>query len=73
MAPSTTTIRGLALRVMADELGLHRAEAHTQVENLASHGVLRRNGFVSYGIAHGHIFIQGAWHDEIFWERILEP
>jgi [ribosomal protein S5]-alanine N-acetyltransferase len=73
MAPSTTTILGLALRVMADELGLHRAEAHTQVENLASHGVLRRNGFVSYGIAHGHIFIQGAWHDEIFWERILEP
>lgn len=63
---------GLALRVMTDDLGLHRAEAHTQVDNLASHGVLRKNGFVSYGIAHEHIFIQGAWRDEIFWERTLD-
>jgi ribosomal-protein-alanine N-acetyltransferase len=64
---------GLTLRLMAEQLRLHRAEAHTQVENLPSHGVLRNNGFTSYGIAHGHIFIGGEWRDEIFWERTLEP
>jgi ribosomal-protein-alanine N-acetyltransferase len=64
---------GLTLRLMAEQLDLHRAEAHTQVENLPSHGVLRRNGFASYGIAHEHIFIQGEWRDEIFWERTLQP
>jgi hypothetical protein len=32
-----------------EELGLHRAEAHTQMENLASHGVLRNNGFTPWG------------------------
>ena len=62
---------GLALRFMAGELGLHRAEAHTQLENLASHGVLRANGFTSWGVAHAHIYIDGAWRDEVFWERSL--
>jgi ribosomal-protein-alanine N-acetyltransferase len=62
---------GLALRVMNEELGLHRAEAHTQMENLASHGVLRNNGFTPWGVAHAHIHIDGAWRDEVFWERTL--
>jgi [ribosomal protein S5]-alanine N-acetyltransferase len=62
---------GLALRVMADELGLRRAEAHTQMDNLASHGVLRKNGFTPWGIAHDHIYIDGALRDEIFWEKRL--
>ncbi|MEW2160032.1 GNAT family protein [Streptomyces sp. NPDC007189] len=59
------------LRVMKEELGLHRAEAHTQLENLASHAVLRRNGFTPWGVAHAHLHIGGAWRDEIFWERNL--
>jgi [ribosomal protein S5]-alanine N-acetyltransferase len=63
---------GLALRVMAHDLELHRAEAHTQVDNLASHAVLRNNGFRSWGIAHDHIYLQGEWRDEIFWERTLD-
>lgn len=62
---------GLVLRVMADELGLHRAEAHTQLDNAASHRVLRNNGFTPYGLAHDHIYIQGTWRDELFWERPL--
>ena len=60
------------VRLMADELGLHRAEAFTQLENVRSHTVLRRNGFVPYGIAHSHIFIAGQWRDEIFWELSLD-
>lgn len=51
--------------------GLHRLEAHTQVGNVASHAVLRKNGFHSWGIAHEHFFVEGVWRDEIFWERRL--
>jgi ribosomal-protein-alanine N-acetyltransferase len=61
----------LVTRLMAGELGLHRAEATTQIENIASQNVLRKNGFVPIGIAHERMFTVGAWHDEIFWERIL--
>lgn len=61
----------LTLRVMTKELDLHRVEAHTQMDNLGSHAVLRNNGFTPWGIAHAHIHIGGAWRDEIFWERTL--
>lgn len=63
---------GQVLRIMRDDLGLRRAEAHTQMDNPASHGVLRGNGFTPWGIAHSHIFIDGEWRDEIFWERSLD-
>uniref|UniRef100_A0AAU3GTE0 GNAT family N-acetyltransferase n=1 Tax=Streptomyces sp. NBC_01401 TaxID=2903854 RepID=A0AAU3GTE0_9ACTN len=62
---------GLALRVMTDELGLHRAEASTQLENLPSQRVLRRNGFTPYGVAHNAIHLDGAWRDTLLWERTL--
>jgi ribosomal-protein-alanine N-acetyltransferase len=57
--------------VMRDGLGMHRAEAHTQLENLASQRVLRNSGFTPWGVAHAHIYVAGAWRDELFWERIL--
>ncbi|MFI6947997.1 GNAT family N-acetyltransferase [Streptomyces sp. NPDC050422] len=62
---------GLALRVMTDELGLHRAEASTHLENLPSQRVLRRNGFSPYGVAHSSILFDGSWRDGLLWERIL--
>ncbi|MEV0840655.1 GNAT family protein [Actinocatenispora sera] len=62
---------GLLLRVMADELGLHRAEASTNLENLPSQRVLRRNGFHPYGVAHAAILLDGRWRDGLLWERIL--
>ncbi|GAB3884947.1 hypothetical protein GCM10027612_19470 [Microbispora bryophytorum subsp. camponoti] len=37
------------LTVMTEELGLHRAEAHTRMDNLASQRVLRVNGFQPWG------------------------
>ncbi|MEV8322159.1 GNAT family protein [Kitasatospora sp. NPDC056731] len=61
----------LALRVMTDELGLHRAEASTSLENVASHRVLRRHGFSPYGVAHSSILLDGSWRDGLLWERIL--
>ncbi|MFI6938636.1 GNAT family N-acetyltransferase [Streptomyces sp. NPDC050418] len=61
----------LALRVMTDDLALHRAEASTNLENLPSQRVLRRNGFTPYGVAHASTFLDGAWRDGLLWERIL--
>jgi ribosomal-protein-alanine N-acetyltransferase len=63
---------GLVLRMMTDELGLHRAEASTRLENLPSQKALRRNGFTPFGMAHAHIFLDGDWRDGILWERTLE-
>jgi [ribosomal protein S5]-alanine N-acetyltransferase len=60
------------LQVMAGELGLHRAEASTQMENIPSQRILRSNGFVPYGIAHSHIFLNDKWRDGVLWERTLE-
>ncbi|MBX7553939.1 GNAT family protein [Streptomyces sp. NPDC004232] len=62
---------GLVLRMMTDELGLHRAEASTNLENLPSQRVLRRNGFSAYGVAHSSILLDGHWRDGLLWERIL--
>lgn len=63
---------GLAIRLMISELGLHRAEAVTQIENTASQKVLRKNRFLPIGISRQHIFTEGSWHDEIMWQRILD-
>jgi len=60
------------LQVMAEELNLHRVEASTQVDNLASQQVLRTNGFTQIDLAHSHIFTNGAWRDATLWERLLE-
>jgi ribosomal-protein-alanine N-acetyltransferase len=63
---------GLVLRLMAKELGLHRAEASTNLENVASQRVLRRNGFTPYGVAHSSILLNGSWQDALLWERLLD-
>jgi ribosomal-protein-alanine N-acetyltransferase len=62
---------GLILDLMGGQLGLHRAEAFTQVGNVRSNRVLERNGFTRIGLAHEHIFIDGEWRDEVLWERLL--
>lgn len=38
----------------------------------ASQHVLRSNGFRPFGIARSHVFIDGMWRDEIWWERLLD-
>ena len=62
----------LAVQLMTEELRLHRAEAFTQMDNLRSQHVLRRNGFIPFGVARSHIFTVGQWRDEILWERLLD-
>jgi [ribosomal protein S5]-alanine N-acetyltransferase len=63
---------GLAVELMTTELGLHRAEALTQMDNLGSQHVLRSNGFLPCGVLRSRIFTAGAWRDEILWERLLD-
>jgi [ribosomal protein S5]-alanine N-acetyltransferase len=66
-----TSAVGLALQTMKTELGLHRAEARTQVDNHSSNKVLERNGFAKWGLAHSHTYIAGEWRDVVFWEQML--
>jgi [ribosomal protein S5]-alanine N-acetyltransferase len=62
----------LTVALMAGELGLHRAEALTQMDNLPSQHVLRKCGFLPCGVYRSHIFTAGQWRDEIIWERLLD-
>ena len=57
---------------MTTELELHRAEAFTQMGNLGSQHVLRKNGFVPCGVTRSRIFTAGMWRDEILRERLLD-
>lgn len=58
-------------RVAANELGLHRIQAGTLVDNVASQRVLERNGFTSIGLAPGYLRINGRWQDHILFQRLL--
>jgi ribosomal-protein-alanine N-acetyltransferase len=71
--------RGLAtravaevLRVAFDELGLHRVEAGTLVDNIASQRVLEKNSFTRIGVARRYLHIAGDWRDHILFERLAD-
>lgn len=57
--------------VMRDELGLHRAEANTSLDNVASHRVLESQGFRRYGTTTSSFLAGGVWRDSLVWERVL--
>jgi ribosomal-protein-alanine N-acetyltransferase len=69
--------RGLAraavahLEEQALELGLHRLEAGTMVENAASQRVLEACGYERYGLAPRLLFLNGAWRDHVLYQKIL--
>jgi [ribosomal protein S5]-alanine N-acetyltransferase len=69
--------RGLCTAAVAEvvdyafgKLDLHRIEAGTLVDNLASQRVLEKNGFERFGIAHRYLLIAGEWRDHVLFERI---
>jgi ribosomal-protein-alanine N-acetyltransferase len=71
--------RGLATRAVAavvdvafGELGLHRLEAGTLRENVASQRVLEKNAFTRIGIARKHSLIGGTWRDHVLFERLAD-
>jgi [ribosomal protein S5]-alanine N-acetyltransferase len=71
--------RGLASAAVADavevcfgELGLHRVEAGTLVDNTASQRVLERNRFTRIGLAPHYLHIAGEWRDHYLFQRTVE-
>lgn len=47
------------------EMGLHRLEASTLIDNIKSQRVLRSCGFKELGINEKYLFINGKWNDHI--------
>jgi ribosomal-protein-alanine N-acetyltransferase len=71
--------RGLATGAVHDiaelafgELGLHRLEAATLVDNVASQRVLEKNRFTRIGLAPRYLHIAGAWRDHLLFQRTVE-
>ncbi|MBT2466487.1 GNAT family N-acetyltransferase [Streptomyces sp. ISL-66] len=58
-------------RIARDEVGLHRVEAGTRVDNLASQRVLAKAGFEQYGLAPRYLHVGGAWRDHRLFHRLL--
>lgn len=72
------TREGLATAAVAaalthafQDLGLHRVQAETLVDNVGSQRVLERNGFRRYGLAPGYLEIAGRWQDHIMFQRLV--
>jgi [ribosomal protein S5]-alanine N-acetyltransferase len=69
--------RGLATAALREiigvafgELGLHRMQAETLLDNVASQRVLERNGFGRIGMAPSYLKIAGRWQDMILYQLI---
>ena len=59
-----------AKRVAFTELGLHRIQAETLVQNVASQRVLLKNGFVKYGLAPDYLKIAGRWQEHVLFQVV---
>jgi ribosomal-protein-alanine N-acetyltransferase len=71
--------RGLASAAVAEvvtyafgELDLHRLEAGTLVDNIASQRVLEKNGFERVGLARRYLLIGGEWRDHVLFQRVAD-
>ncbi|MEU8247936.1 GNAT family protein [Nonomuraea sp. NPDC048916] len=66
------TAAALAACQVADErLRLHRIEAGTLLDNVASQRVLAKAGFEAIGVAPHYLHIDGSWRDHKLFQRIL--
>jgi [ribosomal protein S5]-alanine N-acetyltransferase len=71
--------RGLATRAVGalaehafGSRGLHRLEAGTLVDNVASQRVLEKNGFELIGLARNYLHIGGDWRDHLLFQRTAD-
>lgn len=53
------------------ELGLHRIQAGTLLDNAGSQRVLIKSGFEPFGVAPRYLYIAGRWQDHRLFQRIL--
>jgi ribosomal-protein-alanine N-acetyltransferase len=61
---------GKICEVAFEDLGLHRLEAGTLTDNIASQRVLEKNQFERIGISRRHLMIAGRWRDHVIFSRI---
>ena len=65
-----------ALRLVCErafgELGLHRVEAGTLLDNTPSQRVIEKNGFTRIGIAPRYLQIAGTWSDHVLFQKTAE-
>jgi len=73
----SVTGRGVATAALREvigvafgELGLHRIQGETLLDNAASQRVLERNGFARIGMAPTYLKIAGRWQDCILYQLI---
>jgi [ribosomal protein S5]-alanine N-acetyltransferase len=52
------------------DLDLHRIEAGTPLDNIASRRVLERNGFVRFGVRPGISNTAGTWQDHAMYQAV---
>jgi ribosomal-protein-alanine N-acetyltransferase len=71
--------RGLATRAVGEilafafnELDLHRVEAATLVDNVASQRVLEKSGFERIGLARRYLRIDDEWRDFLLFQRLVD-
>ena len=71
--------RGLAthavqevVAIAFEELRLHRLQAATLVDNVASQRVLEKNGFEPIGLARRYLRIAGDWRDHLLFQRTAD-
>ena len=71
--------RGLATGAVEDavayafgELALHRVEAATLLDNVASQRVLEKAGFDRIGVARRFLLINGEWRDFVRFQRVAD-
>lgn len=58
-----------AVDIVFTELELHRLQAATLLDNVASQGVLERCGFEPVGVARDYLAIAGSWRHHVLWQR----
>ncbi len=66
---ATAALRDIKAAAFGD-LGLHRIQAETLLDNVASQRVLARNGFARIGLAPTYLKIAGSWQDCILYQVI---
>ena len=67
-----TTAVQTALTFAFTQLGLHRVQAETLINNVASQRVLVKSGFTKYGLAPHYLKIAGEWQDHLLFQRLNE-
>jgi ribosomal-protein-alanine N-acetyltransferase len=62
----------LVLKIVFEEIKLHRIEANIQPENFRSINLVKSNGFIKEGFSPRYLNINGLWRDHERWALTYE-